>query len=229
MEDGGFAEYVKVPAYQLHRIPDEISYLQGSLVEPLSVGLHGVLTSIMEAGDAIAVLGCGIIGLSTLLWAKTLGAGLVIASEISESRISAASQIADVVLNPTKVDLGTELEKLTNDLGPRVVFECTGIPDIQAETLDLVQRSGEVVMLGISYDPVPIMLLTLALKGITIKGSQAYASLDGEGEFPMAINFLKTGRINTDFIPLTEMPLEDINKGFQATLKGDVAKVIINP
>ncbi|MEN6522738.1 MAG: alcohol dehydrogenase catalytic domain-containing protein, partial [Anaerolineaceae bacterium] len=69
MADGGFAEYVKVPSYQLHHLPDEVSYVQGALVEPLSVSLHGVMTSIMRPGDTVAVFGCGIIGLTTLLWA----------------------------------------------------------------------------------------------------------------------------------------------------------------
>ncbi|MEN6434559.1 MAG: alcohol dehydrogenase catalytic domain-containing protein [Anaerolineaceae bacterium] len=229
MADGGFAEYVKVPSYQLHHLPDEVSYVQGALVEPLSVSLHGVMTSIMRPGDTVAVFGCGIIGLTTLLWAKTLGADKVIATEVAETRIAAAKQLADVVLNPNEVDLSSEFEKLTDELGPRVIFECTGNAAVQADVINYVQRSGEIMLLGIGYEEIPLMLLTVILKGISIKGSQAYSSLKGSGEFPMTINFLKNRRINTEYIPLTQMPLDEIEKGFKALKNGECTKVIIVP
>ncbi len=229
MADGGFAEYVKVPSYQLHHLPDEVSYIQGALVEPLSVSLHGVLTSIMKPGDNVAILGCGIIGLTSLIWAKALGAGKLIATEVAASRMVPAKQLADIVLNPNEVDLDSELEKITDELGPRIIFECTGNPTVQADAINLVQRGGEIILLGIGYDEVPLKLLNVTLKGISIKGSQAYASLKGSGEFPMTINFLKNKRIDTDYIPLTQMSLDEIGMGFKALKNSEFAKVIIVP
>ncbi len=229
MDDGGFAEYVKVPVYQLHRLPDEVSYLQGALVEPLSVSLHGVLNSIMRPGDTVMVSGCGIIGLFALLWARTLGAGLMIASEVSEARIAAAEKLADVVLNPTQVDLAQEIGSLTNEVGPRVLFECSGVPTVQAEAINLVARGGQVVLLGVSYDLVPVSLMDITTRGISVIGSIAYSSLDGEGEFPMTLEFLRTKRINPEIVPLTTMPLEQIGEGFKAAKAGKYAKVVIIP
>jgi (R,R)-butanediol dehydrogenase/meso-butanediol dehydrogenase/diacetyl reductase len=224
MADGAFAEYVKVPAYQLHRLPDELSWLQGALVEPLSVSLHGVTSSIMRPGDPVAVLGCGIIGLFTLLWARALGAGRLIASEVAPARI-----LADVVLNPAEVDLSTELEKLTDGLGPRVVFECSGVPDVQAGSIDLVQRGGQVILLGISYDAVPLVLLNMNLKEISVRGCDAFSSLNGVGEFPITLQFLKDKRIDPEIVPLTSMPLDRINEGFKAAKAGEYAKVVLIP
>lgn len=229
MEDGAFAEYVKVPSRQLYRLPDEVSYLQGALVEPLSVSLHGVLNSIMRPGDAVAVSGCGIIGLFALLWARTLGAGRLIATEVAEARIAVAHKLADVVLNPTQVNLMQEFERLTDDLGPRVIFECSGNPTAQCEAIDLVQRGGQVVLLGIGYDPVPINLMIVSTKEVSIKGSVAYSSQNGMGEFPMTLQFLKDRRIDPEQVPLTTLSLEQIGAGFKAAKAGEYAKVIIMP
>ena len=229
MEEGGFAEYVKVPAYQLHHLPDEVSFLQGALLEPLAVSLHGVTHSIMRPGDTVLVSGCGVIGLFALLWAKALGAGLIIASEVAEVRIEAAKKIADVVLNPAQVNLQQELDRLTKEVGPRVLFECTGVPAVQAETINLVGRGGQVVLLGISYDAVPISLMDMTNRGISMIGSIAYSSLNGEGEFPTILHMLKTKRINPEIVPLTTMPLDTIGEGFKAAKAGKYAKVVILP
>ena len=183
----------------------------------------------MRPGDPVAVLGCGVIGLFALLWARTLGAGRLIASEVAPARIAAAQQLADVVLDPTKVDLTSELERLTDGLGPRVLFECTGVPEVQANTLDQVQRGGQVILLGISFDPVPMTLMSMNLREVSLKGCDAYSSLSGCGEFPMTLQFLKDKRIDPGTIPLISMRLIEINKAFKAAKAGQYAKVIILP
>jgi (R,R)-butanediol dehydrogenase/meso-butanediol dehydrogenase/diacetyl reductase len=227
--DGGFAEFAKVPAYQLHRLPDELSYEQGSLIEPLAVALRGVQLSELEQGDSIAVFGCGAVGLFAILWARRLGAGRIIATDIVEPRRKAAGKLADFVLDSAQTNLGEEITKLTDGMGPRIVYECSGSKDAQLQAINTVQKGGQVILLGIGYEPTPVMFISMTTKEITVKGSLGYSSLAGKGEFPTTIESLKSKKIDIKDIPVLTVSLDNIGKAFEASLHGDTAKAIVLP
>ena len=99
---GAYAEYVMCGAKSLFKLPDKLSSQLGALVEPLSVGLHGVNRSGLAAGAACVVMGAGPIGLATLLWCKAKGAKTVIVSELAAGRAELARRLgATEVVNPT--------------------------------------------------------------------------------------------------------------------------------
>jgi (R,R)-butanediol dehydrogenase/meso-butanediol dehydrogenase/diacetyl reductase len=227
--DGGFAEFARVPAYQLHRLPEELSYEQGALVEPLAVALRGIQLSELKPGDSVAIFGCGVIGLFTMLWAKNTGAGKIIATDVIEPRIAAGQKLADFVLNPTQVDVIEEILELTDNIGPHIIYECSGNKDAQLQAIDVVQRGGQVVLLGIGYEPTSVTFMQLTTREIGIKGSVGYSSLMGTGEFPTVIESLKSGKIDLNSIPVLKVGLDDTGKAFAASLHGDVAKAIVLP
>ena len=228
--DGGFAELAKVPAYQLHKLPDETTYFEGALVEPLAVALRGVWHSEMKPGDTVAVLGAGPIGMLTMLWARAGGAGKIFATEVAESRLVDAKALADMVLNPSQADVVGEIVSQTDGLGPDIVFECSGNPAAQELAFNLSRKGGCVVILGVGHENVPIPFQQVLTKEITIKGSVAYASLLGNGEFPKCIEFLKSGRIDLSPIQTIRISLEDIvEKGFGSLTGGQSGKVLVEP
>ena len=227
--DGALAEFVKFPAYQLHRLPDEISYEHGAMIEPMAVALRGVQVSNMRFGDSVAVFGLGAIGLFSAVWAKALGADKIIATEVVEARIKAGKKLVDVVLNPTTVNPVEEIAKLTDNIGPRIIYECTGDATAQNQAIEAVQRGGKVILLGMGYEPTPCMFLLVSTKEVTIKGSVAYASLSGFGEFPTVIQALKSNKVDISSIPILKVGLNDVGEAFEASLHGDVAKAIVVP
>jgi (R,R)-butanediol dehydrogenase/meso-butanediol dehydrogenase/diacetyl reductase len=227
--DGGFAEFARVPAYQLHHLPAELSYEQGALIEPLAAALRGVKLSRLEPGDSAAVFGCGIIGLFTMLWARNSGAAKIIATDVVEPRIDAGKSLADFVLNPTKSNVVEEITKLTDNVGPRIAYECSGSTEAQLQAINVVQKGGRVILLGIAYEPAAVMLISLTTKEIEVKGSVGYSSLRGIGEFPTAIESLRSKEIDTKKLPLLTVSLRDIGRAFEASLHGDVAKAIVIP
>jgi (R,R)-butanediol dehydrogenase/meso-butanediol dehydrogenase/diacetyl reductase len=227
--DGAFAEFAKVPAYQLHSLPDELSYELGAVIEPLAVALRGVQLSELKPGDSIAVFGCGAVGLFTMLWARQRGAAKIIATDIIEPRLKAASKLADFVLNPAEGNVIEEITKLTDGIGPRIVYECSGSTDAQLQAINSVQKGGQVILLGIGYEPTPVMFISLTTKEITLKGSLGYSSLTGKGEFPTAIESLKSKNIDTKNIPVLTVNLDNIGKAFEASLNGQTAKAIVLP
>jgi threonine dehydrogenase-like Zn-dependent dehydrogenase len=227
--DGGLAEFVKVPAYQLHRLPDELSFAQGALIEPLAVAIRGVEFSALNPDDTIAVFGCGAIGLFTMLWARYKEAHRIIATDVVKARIQAAQQLADHVFNAAEVDITAEILKMTDDRGPEVVFECSGNAQAQIQAVNAVQKGGRIILLGIGYETSPLMFSELTMKEISIKGSLGYSSLNHQGEFPMAMQAVKSGAIDLRKIPTQLFRLEETQKAFEALSDGEIAKAIILP
>ena len=225
--DGGFAEFVRVPAYQLHRLPDNISYEQGALMEPLAVAIRGVRLSQIKPGDCVAVFGCGSIGLFTMLWARKMSAKKIIALDVVTARAEKARQLADNILNPAEITASEEIIKLTNNIGADVIFECSGNSQAQQEAIESVRKGGQIVLLGIGYEPAPIMFMQLTMKEIGLKGSLGYSSSSDDSEFLTAINTVASGDIDITRVPSTTFNLDSIGKAFEQSLHGDVAKAIV--
>ncbi|MDU7442188.1 MAG: 2,3-butanediol dehydrogenase, partial [Clostridium sp.] len=124
---GGLAEYTVFPEEFVHKIPDEMSYEQAALVEPMAVALHSIRVGNFRTGDTALVLGSGPIGLATIECLKAAGAKLVIVLQRKSIRQEYAKRAgADVVLDPNEVNIAEEVKKLTNGLGVDVAFETTG-------------------------------------------------------------------------------------------------------
>lgn len=225
--DGGFAEFARVPAYQLHLLPDNVSYEQGALMEPLAVAIRGVRLSGIKPGDSVAVFGCGSIGLFTMLWARKMGAKRIIALDVVPTRAQQAQQLADNILNPAEISASEEIVKLTNNIGADVIFECSGNLQAQQDAIESVRKGGQIILLGIGYEPTPVMFMQLTMREIGLKGSLGYSSLSDNSEFLTAINAVASHDIDIMKIPTNTFSLDSIGEAFEKSLNGDVAKAIV--
>ncbi|NKI11002.1 butanediol dehydrogenase, partial [Salmonella enterica subsp. enterica serovar Infantis] len=132
---GGFSEYVSVDTELLHKLPDELSYEQGALVEPSAVALYAVRSSKIQAGDTAAVFGCGPIGLLVIEALKAAGATDIYAVELSPERQAKAEELGAIVVNPANYeDVVAELVRRTNG-GVDVSFEVTGVPVVLRQAI----------------------------------------------------------------------------------------------
>ena len=225
--DGGFATYVKVKSHQLHKLPDDLTYEQGALIEPLSVVLHGVRLSEIKVGDTAAVLGLGPLGQFAARLAKASGAKAVYATDINESRMDLARNVVDEVINSNEVDSTERILELTNDVGPDIVFECSGNGAAAQQSITLPKKGGTTVFIGICFDSIEVLpFQDLVFKQLTIKGSFHSSPRD----FVQAIDIVKSKTIEVDSIITLKIPLEDIGeKGFEATLKAEGGKILVKP
>ena len=132
----------------VHHIPDEMTYEQGALVEPAAVAVHAVRQSKLKEGEAVAVFGCGSIGL-LVIQAKQ-GATPVIAVELSKERQELAKLAgADYVLNPATQDVLAEIRNLTNGLGVNVSFEVTGVEVVLRQAIESTSFEGQTVIVSV--------------------------------------------------------------------------------
>ena len=229
--DGAFAEYMEVeyPDEMLYVLPENVSFEEGALVEPLSTSLHAVRMSSFRTGDSTVVIGAGTIGLGTVQFLKLGGAGKIIVLEVSQKKADLARQMgADVVLDPNieGQNLRERIFALTGGVGADVVFECAGVPFAFQNAMYFAKSGGQVVIAGINDKDVAINPFMLVLWEIDMKGVLGYYD-----EFEHVIGFLEQGKIKSDLFISGVVSLKDIEeKGFKRLLNSkDDVKILIRP
>jgi len=221
---GAYAEYVACQPVSLMKLPDAMNSRQGALVEPLSVGLHGVNRSRVKPGTPCVIMGAGPVGLATLLWCKAKGADPVVVSELAPGRRELAEKLgASAVVNPREHNPAARVKELGGKL-PEVVFECIGVKSTLNEAVGLVDKCGQVVVIGVCMEPDQIMPLYCIFKEISIDFALAYTRAD----FEETIAALAGAKINADPMVTDIIALDQVPATFEALRKPTTqAKVLI--
>ena len=126
--DGVLSEYVAHPAAFTFKIPDNMSFTEGALVEPLAIGLHACNMGGVKLGQTVAILGAGCIGLVTLLAAKAYGATQIIVGDVLEKRLNKARELGAVAINTAEEDFAAKVMELTGGRGADVVSTAPASP-----------------------------------------------------------------------------------------------------
>jgi threonine 3-dehydrogenase len=169
--DGAFADYIVMPATNVWAIDPEIPLDVAAIHDPLGNAFHTVMSADVR-GRSVLVTGCGPIGLFCIGIAKASGASRIFASEVQPGRLELARMMgADRAINPAVDDIESVVREQTDGLGVDVVLEMSGHPAAVSIGLRLVRDGGEVCLLGLPEDEVPINLSRdVIFKGITVRG-----------------------------------------------------------
>ena len=211
---GGFSEFVSVDTELLHKLPDELSYEQGALVEPSAVALYAVRSSKVQAGDTAAVFGCGPIGLLVIEALKAAGATDIYAVELSPERQAKAEELGAIVVNPADYDdVVAELVRRTNG-GVDVSFEVTGVSVVLKQAIQSTKSAGETVIVSIWEKGAEILPNDIVIKERTIKGIIGYRDV-----FPSVLNLMRKGYSSADKLVTKKIKLDDVmDEGFQSLI-----------
>jgi (R,R)-butanediol dehydrogenase/meso-butanediol dehydrogenase/diacetyl reductase len=231
-ERGAFAKYIAVSTKmkEIYRLPDEVSFEEGALTEPLACSLHAVRISALRVGEHAMVLGAGMIGLGVIAFLKKAGAGLIVVTEINKHRAAVAKKMgADYVFNPLEVtDLKERVLELTGGKGVDVVYDCSGIAAAFRSATTFLRRGGQIIIKGIIPKETPIVPMDFTFNEWNLKGSLCYYA----DEFPMVIESLKKKDIPFKELITSKIKLSEINKkGFDAISKPGTSeiKIIVQP
>lgn len=210
--DGAMAEYARITAKGLYRLPAGTTLRQGAMVEPLSVALQGVRQSGLQAGDRVLIMGAGPIGLLTLQCALLGGARMVAVSEVDPIRAEAAARLgATAVLNPTRDNIGVRVCNLTDGLGPDLILVCTGAPGPIEDAISLARKGSTIFLLGLCVQPVPADFMSVVLKNLRIEGFLA-----GRAAVPAALDFVSQRRVDVEALVSHEIRLDEVvSQGFE--------------
>ncbi len=209
---GAFAEYAARPAGLLHKLPDSVSFAEGTIVNQGALGLHAIRRCRIEPGDTVAVIGPGLIGLITVQLAKAVGATRVIVAGRG-ARLDLARELgADDVVDISSTDTLEAIREITDGRGADCAFECAGAPVAVAVAINCVKRGGRVAIVGLTGNkPVELNTDRLALDEIDVFGVRS-----SPNAYPELINLIAAGRVNVRKLVSRVYPLEQIREAFEA-------------
>lgn len=224
---GGLADYVRVPAARVVKLPDAVDTYRGALAEPFAVALHALDRARVKRGDRILISGFGPVGAAILLAGKALGIDEVLVSEPVLGRRARAMQLgATEALDPTRVSVRREVFQRTSRVGPDAVFECSGARSALADSLNTVRRGGCVVAVGIGHHDVTFNPQRLIFFERELVGSIGYRNDVGRAVELMAAGHLTPERLVTDRIALEDAAVN----AFEALAvdRGEKLKILID-
>lgn len=222
--DGMLRNYAAVPARLAFKLPENVSNLEGALIEPLAVGLSAAKRGDVSLGKTIVILGAGCIGLVTLLACKAMGAGKVIVVDLYQKRLNKALELgADAVVNAGDENVLKVVSELTAG-GADVVFETAGSAATASETVDLVKRGGVIVLVGNINGDTPYRFMDLMYKESEIRTIYRY-----HNNFAQAIQAVADGKIDIHGIVSHQFDFDQVQTAFENTLyhREEVIKAVI--
>ena len=232
-DPGGFCEYVRLPAINVERgtwlLPEEVTYEAATFVEPLACVLRGQRVASIRPGARVLVLGSGIAGLLHIKLALAHGAGMVVATDLSDERLALARQYGAHHALPADSNVAKEFRKLNSGSGADVVIVCAAAEAACQQAFQAVGRSGVILL----FAPAPAdTVVQLSIndvfwrRDVTVTTSYAASPEDCED----ALELIRSKRVRVDDMITHRFVLAETGKGFQLVAEGGGSlKVIIKP
>ena len=214
---GGFAEYMTRRPAGLFKLPDNLDWDDGALVEPMAVSVHALRYVGMKPGDIIGVTGAATIGLSAIAAARAFGAKKVIASAKYPHQAAAARNMgADVVTGSEGDEFEDACREASGGIGADIVLESVGGHQTAAlhQAVRATRAQGKTVNLGGIKAPMEIDLLDPLLREVSIISVTCYDVIDGVHDYEVAIDLLASGNVPYRHIVTHKNSLDDIQAGF---------------
>jgi threonine dehydrogenase-like Zn-dependent dehydrogenase len=222
---GAYGEYVLLSAPMLLKVPDGLPNEVAATCEPCAVGLHAVRQAKIQPTDHALVMGAGPIGLMTLLWLRHDGIKHVTVSDFAPTRRELAQQHgADLVIDPREVD---PMDAITSAVGgpPTVVFECVGVEGTLQEAMEIVERAGRVVVVGVCMKEDRIMPMVGINKQLTVQFVLGYTP----EEYAETLTALGTEAVDTAALVTRRVSLDELPAAFEALADPADCKVVYVP
>ncbi len=219
--NGGFAEYVTVPAANAYLLPEEISFRETALIEPLSCAVLGIRRLAPQIGDSLLIFGAGTMGLLLLQLALRGGASEVSVVDLNTDRLALAGRLG-------AAHTATDAEELSEiePLGFDCVIDATGVPKVIEAAFGQVKRGGKMMIFGVAPDDARISLSPFRIYNdeITVLGSMAILF-----SYAPAVDLLLGGAIDTDTLLSHEFALDEFPDALTAVREGRGLKVQVLP
>ena len=213
--DGSLVQRMAIDERQLFRMPDSMSYEEGALCEPLSVGIWACQRAGLEPGDRVLVTGAGPVGLLAAQAARAFGANSVTVTDIADFRLDMARELG---FDVERVGEGT-----SRDFD--VLLECSGAPTALADGLWRLRTNGRAAMVGMPKQDVALALSRLNVNELTIGLVNRYAHT-----WPIAIELISSGRVDVSSLVTHRFPLDETADAIMlARNVPDSVKAIIAP
>ncbi|WP_223299191.1 zinc-dependent alcohol dehydrogenase [Candidatus Planktophila versatilis] len=212
---GAMAEFFIAKADWLHKLPANVSWTQGALVEPFSCGYYAtVRAENMDASDTVAVFGAGPIGLGVIAASAAKGARVIVIEPSADRAKIAQSLGAELVIDPIKQNTKEAVMDATKGVGATIVIDASGRPEAMAQTLEVAAFHGRVVIIGISVGGKAQTEMGL----IQSKELQVRGIIGSPGVWPETIRFLSRTNLDLSKLVTSSFDISDADKAYQKVL-----------
>jgi len=221
---GGFADYVAIPAYLCHAVPDGLAPSTAALTEPLSCGLRAVAQTHIGPGDTLLILGAGSIGLLCLVGARAAGVETIVITDTSPDRLQVAESLgATATLRVELVDLLDEIRNLTKGSGVTATIDAVGLAATREQAVRAVRPGGRAVFMGLHHETSELAANYVVRQEVEVTG--AFACLPEE--FSQALALLAGGAIPNAATWISERTFAAGSGAFAELAAGGTAAVKI--
>ncbi|MDX9826564.1 MAG: alcohol dehydrogenase catalytic domain-containing protein [Spirochaetia bacterium] len=227
--NGGFAEYAVNHVNTISKIPDNISFDEATIITTAGTALFGLEhMGGFVAGDSVAIVGPGAIGLMAVQCAKALGAGKVILTGTRDERLALGKKLgADVVVNLHKEDPIAAVKRETGGYGADLVLLTAGNSDSLQQAIRIVRKGGDIVMVAHYEDTVSADL------GLCVQNSNNLYTVRGEGKrcVHRALELMRMGKIQAKDLLTHSYPLDEIREAFRVFMarEGGAIRIVLHP
>jgi D-xylulose reductase len=210
------------------KLPDNVSFAEAAMVEPLAVGVHAATKAQVRPGDLALVMGAGPIGLVTALSALAAGCSRVFVSDLDDAKLEIAASLGPITpINVTKQDAAKETLLATEGWGVEIVFEATGSPKAAATIFEPLCPGGRVVLIGGQSQPIAYDAGAAMVREARVENIFRYAHV-----FPRCVAMLASGAIDVKPLITRTFEFDDSVRAFEIAAsapKGDVKMQIAMP
>ncbi|TPL89581.1 NAD(P)-dependent alcohol dehydrogenase [Mesorhizobium sp. B2-3-14] len=214
---GILAPFAVHPAAFTYRLPDNVSFAEGAMVEPFAIGMQAASRARIIPGDVAVVVGCGPIGIMIALAALAGGCSKVLISDFSAPKLTIAAQYAGIVpVNIGEQSLVDAVAAATDNWGADIVFEASGSPKAFADLFDVVRPGGAVVLVGLPVEPVALNVPAAISKEVRIETVFRYANI-----FDRALQLIASGKVDLKPLITGTYDFADSIKAFERAAEGN--------
>lgn len=180
------------PADFTFKLPDNVSFAEGAMVEPLAVGMHAATKAQIAPGDVAVVIGAGPIGMVTALSALAGGCSRIILADTQQPKLDLGASLGPVrPVNVAKQDLAAVVAESTDGWGADIVFECSGSERAAASVFPLIRPGGRVIFVGMPLAPIAYDVVAAQIKEARVEHVFRYAHV-----YPRALALMGSGKID---------------------------------
>jgi len=228
--DGGYAEFISMPARSVFKLPDEIPFAQGAIMMCSSAtSLHALRKARLQPGESVAVFGVGGLGISAIQLAKALGAGNVFAVDINHRKLELAARFGAIPVNALETNPVTSIQELTHGAGIDVSLELIGLPLTMQQAVRSLAIKGRAALVGITDKSFPVAPYQEVInKEAEIVGVSDHLAT----ELPELLDYARRGLLDlsnavTRTVPLKADLINDTLNGLEKC--GDEVRTVVSP
>ncbi len=227
--DGSWKRKVIVPGRHVHKLPSNVGFPEGAMLNcAVMTAYHAVKYAQQQPGASVLVYGLGGVGLSLLKWVKIAGATDIIAVDLEDEKLKIARREgATATINPKSGNPVDEIRKLTGG-GVDIGYEVIGKMESERNTVSSVRKGGQAVLVGMSWDPLPIHVVNdLQVPEVKVMSPQDHL----KSEIPEVLRLIETGRFVFGDAVTHKFPLESVNEAVAVLQNrtGNPGRVVLEP